>query len=91
MTISLMYLVPGGVMGCAANGTHWLFSDCTSSLLLYMIHTIATMQTASIVRNVFIKSINDTKVTEEYMAVHAEEEILKTKVVYTIRSKNDIL
>jgi hypothetical protein len=86
-----MFLVPGGVMGCAENGTHWLFSDCTSSLLLYMIHTVATMQTASISRIVFIKSIKDTKETKEYLALNAEEEILKMKVVYTIRSKNDII
>jgi hypothetical protein len=67
ISVTLMLIVPGGVVGCQTDGSHWLFSDCTSLLLMYMIHTIATMQTASMCRNVFIKTINDVKKTEGYI------------------------
>ena len=33
---------------------------------MYMIHTIATMQTASMCRNVFIKTFNDVQNTDDY-------------------------
>jgi hypothetical protein len=65
--LSLMYLIPGGVVGCQPDGSHWLFSDCTSLLLMYMSHTVATMQTASMCRNVFIKTINDVRKTEDFI------------------------
>ena len=69
ISVTLMLIVPGGVVGCNPKGNQWLFSDCSSSMILYMIHTVATMQTASIVRNVFIKIINDTKNNEDYKVI----------------------
>ena len=39
----LMLVVPGGVVGCQEDGSHWVFSDCTSLMLMFMSHTIATM------------------------------------------------
>jgi len=68
VSTSLMVLVPGGVVGCTEDGSHWLFKDCNSLLLMYMVHTITTMQTASMCRNVFIKTINDVKKTDDYIA-----------------------
>jgi hypothetical protein len=91
----LMVLIPGGVVGCQADGSHWLFSDCTSLLLMYMSHTVATMQTASMCRNVFIKTINDLKKTDDFIDAERQDRELRSKlsskVHMTPRVPGDIL
>lgn len=88
ISVTLMLIVPGGVVGCQPDGSHWLFSDCTSLLLMYMIHTIATMQTASMCRNVFIKTINDVKKTEGYIEAETQSILISEKLPHR---KSDII
>lgn len=91
ISVTLLLIIPGGVVGCQADGSHWLFSDCTSLLLMYMSHTVATMQTASMCRNVFIKTLNDVKKTDDFIDADKQDNELRQKMTSRSRVNTDIL
>lgn len=89
VTVTLMMIVPGGVVGCTEDGSHWLFKDCNSLLLMYMVHTITTMQTASMCRNVFIKTITDLRETDDFIKADKLDRALSIVVIPTPRTAGD--
>lgn len=77
VTYLLLVMAPGGVIGCTSDGSHWIYKDCNSLIAMWMVHTVATMQTASMSRNVFIKTIKDVKKTEDYQEAEQQSYLLK--------------
>lgn len=59
---SILKFIPGQVT-CHENGEGWCFETCLLTTPIYMTHVLTTMQTAAMVRSVFIKTTK--KVTAE--------------------------
>ena len=82
VTFLLLVAAPGGVVGCQPDGSHWIFKDCNSLILMWAVHTIATMQTASMSRNVFIKTIKDVKETEDYKEADNQSSLVRESLAH---------
>ena len=69
--ISLLFRFDDTVI-CSDDGKMFLFSSCGLHALFMMAHNFTTMQTAAVVRGVFIKSVKSHK-PEELVHVKADE------------------
>jgi hypothetical protein len=53
-----------GMLGCKPDGEGWCFKKCIFQIPVFMTHVFTTMQTAGIVRAVFVKTTKQVTVEE---------------------------
>ena len=62
-----------GKVSCKPDGKGWIFCSCLLTTPMFIVHVFNTMQTAAIVRAVFIKTTKKTTTAQDYR--HFVEEL----------------